>query len=173
MATTSQSLTIVGQRKRGMSIGRILAWVALVLAILMVLIPFYWMIRTAFSTNRELYANPTQILPVGFTWMNFARVLGLVDPATAMQYGGSGQTLNFFLFLRNSAIVTVLIVVGQLFFCALAAYAFARLNFPLRDQIFFLYIVALMIPGIVTLIPNFILIRNLGWLNTFQGIIAP
>jgi multiple sugar transport system permease protein len=63
--------------------------------------------------------------------------------------------------------------VGQLFFSALAAYAFARLNFPLRNQLFFLYVAALMVPGIVTLIPNYILIRNLGWLNTFQGIVAP
>jgi len=69
--------------------------------------------------------------------------------------------------------VTLLIVAGQLLFSSLAAYAFARLRFPLRDQIFFLYIVALMIPAIVTLIPNYILIRNLGWLNTFQGIVAP
>ena len=64
-------------------------------------------------------------------------------------------------------------MVGPIFFSALAAYAFARLRFPLREQIFFVYLTALMVPGIVTLIPNFILIRDLGWLDTFQGIIAP
>ncbi len=171
MAT--HGLTLAGRRRKGPSVGRILAWAALVLAILSILVPFYWVLRTALSTNRELYANPAVPLPVGTTIINFARVLGLVDLKTAQEAGGSGQALNFFLYLRNSAIVTILIVGGQLFFCALAAYAFARLHFPLRDQIFFLYIVALMIPGIVTLIPNYILIRNLNWLNTFQGIIAP
>ncbi len=97
----------------------------------------------------------------------------MTDAATAQALGGSGQSLNFWLYLRNSVIVTTLIVVGQLSFSALAAYAFARLHFPLRDQIFFLYIIALMVPGIVTLIPNYVLIRDLGWLNTFQGIVAP
>ena len=55
----------------------------------------------------------------------------------------------------------------------MAAYAFARLKFPGRDKIFFLFLTAMMIPPIFTLIPNFVLIKNLGWLNTFPGIIAP
>jgi multiple sugar transport system permease protein len=130
-------------------------------------------VRTSLSTNRELYANPGNILPVGFTLDNFARVLGQVDTDAAVAAGGSGQSLNFWLYLRNSIIVSSLTVFGQLLFSSMAAYAFARLKFPFREQIFFLYIVALMVPGIVTLIPNFILIRSLGWLNTFQGIVAP
>jgi len=120
-----------------------------------------------------MLANPKSLAPVGFTLINFARVLGQVDTATAVAAGGSGQQINFWLFLRNSIIVAVLVVVGQTFFSALAAYAFARLRFPFRDKIFFLYITALMIPGIVTLIPNFLLIRQLEWDNTFVGIIAP
>ncbi len=161
------------QRRRRLSLGRILAWAALMLAILAVLLPFYWVIRTALSTNRGLLVAPGSVLPVDMTWLNFARVLGQVDADTSRSLGGSGQSLNFWLYLRNSIIVTGLIVTGQIFFSALAAYAFARLRFPLRDQIFFLYIVALMVPGIVTLIPNYILIRDLGWLSTFQGIVAP
>ncbi|MCG8349575.1 MAG: carbohydrate ABC transporter permease [Chloroflexales bacterium] len=171
MAT--QALGKVEGRTQRLSAGRILAWAALILAILAVLGPFWWMIRTALSTNRALLADPTTLLPVGFTFDSFARVLGQVDTSEAVAAGGAGQTLNFWLYLRNSMIVTILIVAGQLFFSSLAAYAFARLNFPLRDKIFFLYIAALMVPAIVTLIPNFILVRNLGWLNTFQGIIAP
>jgi multiple sugar transport system permease protein len=170
---STQALTIAGQRKQRLRIGRIIAWAGLILAIVVVLVPFYWMIRTALSSNRELYANPTNPAPVGFTLINFARVLGQVDLVTSQAAGGSGQALNFFLYLRNSTIVAILLVTGQLFFSALAAYAFARLNFPLRSQLFFLYVAALMVPGIVTLIPNYILIRNLGWLNTFQGIVAP
>ncbi len=61
----------------------------------------------------------------------------------------------------------------QIFFSAMAAYAFARLKFPGRDLIFFLFLAALMVPGIVLFIPNFVLIRQLGWLNTFQGMVAP
>lgn len=172
MAT--QATTMAAQR-RGvrLSFGRIMAWAALILVLLSILLPFYWMFRTAITTNRSLLSNPTAWFPAEPTMVNFARVLGMVDTETAIAAGGSGQAVNFWLFLRNSLIVTGIIVVGQLSFSSLAAYAFARLNFPLRDQIFFFFIVALMVPGIVTLIPNFILIRSLGWLNTFQGIVAP
>lgn len=173
MTTQASALTVAGRHRKGPSAGRIAAWAALILTIVIILVPFWWMIRTALSTNREMYANPTSPLPVGFTMVNFVRVLGLADASVSQAAGGSGQALNFFLYLRNSVIVTVLIVVGQLFFSSLAAYAFARLRFPLREQVFFLYIAALMVPGIVTLIPNFILIHDLGWLNTFQGIVAP
>ena len=75
--------------------------------------------------------------------------------------------------MRNSIIVSVLVVIGQVTFCAMAAYAFARLAFPFRNQFFAIYIAALMVPGIVMTIPNFILVRNLGWIDTFAGIIAP
>jgi multiple sugar transport system permease protein len=70
-------------------------------------------------------------------------------------------------------IVCTLITIGQVAFCSMAAYAFARLKFPGRDKLFFLFLTAMMIPPIFTLIPNFVLIKNLGWLNTFPGIVAP
>jgi hypothetical protein len=107
------------------------------------------------------------------TLINFQRVLGLVDPETAIAMGGSGQSINFGRSIVNSVIVSILVVAGQTSFSAMAAYAFARLRFPFRDGLFAIYIAALMVPGIVTTIPNFILIRQLGWLNTFAGIVAP
>jgi len=161
------------RRRLKLTPGKIISWIIIILAIIIILFPFWWVLRTALSTQREMLANPKSLAPVGFTLVNFARVLGQVDTATAVAAGGSGQQINFWLFLRNSIIVAVLVVVGQTFFSALAAYAFARLRFPFRDKIFFLYITALMIPGIVTLIPNFLLIRQLEWDNTFVGIIAP
>lgn len=173
MASKPLSLATVRPSRKTPSLGRIIAWAVLVLVIVIILVPFWWVIRTALSTNREIYANPTSWLPVGFTWDNFARVLGMSDFKQAQAAGGSGQSLQFWLFMRNSFIVTIAVVAGQLFFSSMAAYAFARLRFPLRDKIFFLYITALMIPAIVTLIPNYVLVRSLGWINTFQGIIAP
>ncbi|MCA9983976.1 MAG: carbohydrate ABC transporter permease [Anaerolineales bacterium] len=161
------------QRRRPISWSKVAAWLVIISAIVIIIIPFLWVIRTALSTQRELLAQPKALLPVGFTYNNFLRVLGQVDTATAVAAGGSGQQINFWLFLRNSIIVTSLIVVCQTFFSSLAAYAFARLKFPLRDKIFFLYLTALMIPGIVTLIPNYLLIRELDWDNTFLGIVAP
>ena len=153
--------------------GRIAVLIVLALLLFVTLFPMWWVLRTALSDSRLIFSDTTSLLPVGFTTNNFARVLGLLSTEEAIAAGGSGQAINFFLFLRNSAIVTVLLVAGQVFFSALAAYAFARLHFPWREHIFFAFIAALMVPGIVTFIPNFVLIRNLGWLDTFQGIIAP
>lgn len=173
---TTQTLSPISTKPvaRRTSTGRIVAWVVVAAAIIITLVPFWWVVRTALSTKKELLANPDSVLPVGFTLTNFARVLGMVDAATAIAAGGSGQKINFWLFTRNSVIVALLTVVGQTFFSALAAYAFARLKFPGRDKLFNLYLAALMIPGIVTLIPNYLLIhRDLDWGNTFLGIVAP
>jgi len=160
-------------RFRRPNVGRIVAWTILALIIVLILFPFWWIVRTSLSNPKQLFVDTTSMLPAKFTLNNYARVLGMMSTSEAVAAGGSGQTINFLLYLRNSLIVTTSLVVGQISFSALAAYAFARLRFPLRDQIFTLYVAALMIPGVVMLIPNFVLIRTLGWLNTFQGIIAP
>ncbi len=139
----------------------------------MTLFPFYWMLRTAFTFPTAVFKNTSSLLPVQATLINFKRVLGMIDVETAIKLGGTGQSINFLMALRNSIIVSVLIVAGQITFCAMAAYSFARLQFPFRNQIFAIYIAALMVPGIVMTIPNFILVRNLGGLNTFAGIVAP
>jgi multiple sugar transport system permease protein len=152
---------------------RFLFWVVVVLIVLVTLFPFYWAIRTALTTQKGVYTQPTAFLPPDPTMGNFQRVLGLMDAETAVRLGGSGQRINFFIFLRNSIIVSALITVGQVFFSATAAYAFARMRFPLRRQIFGIYLSALMVPGIVLMIPNFVLIKTMGWLNTYQGIAAP
>ncbi|MEZ4610477.1 MAG: hypothetical protein R2838_09590 [Caldilineaceae bacterium] len=105
--------------------------------------------------------------------INFRRVLGWVDVETAVAMGGSGQSINFARALLNSVIVSTIVVVVQVASCAMAAYAFARLRFPLRDTLFAIYVAALMVPGIVTTIPNFILMRQFDLLNTYAGIVAP
>lgn len=153
--------------------GKLAAWIALGLLLFVTLFPFYWMLRTAFTFPTALYKETSSLLPVEPTLINFRRVLGMVDVETAVKLGGTGQSIDFFLALRNSIIVSALVVIGQVTFCAMAAYAFASLNFPLRNQIFAIYIAALMVPGIVMTIPNFILVRNLKLLDTFAGIVAP
>ncbi|MFN2166986.1 MAG: carbohydrate ABC transporter permease, partial [Anaerolineae bacterium] len=153
--------------------GKLLAWGGLVVLLFLTLFPFYWMLRTAFTFPTAVFRDTNSLLLVEPTLINFRRVLGMLDVQTAVELGGTGQSINFFLALRNSIIVSVIIVAGQVTFCAMAAYAFARLQFPLRNQIFAIYIAALMVPAIVMTIPNFVLIRGLGWLNTFAGIVAP
>lgn len=154
-------------------IGRIVAWIALGAILLVTLFPFYWMLRTALSTNTALYTHAGSLLPVDFTWGAFRRVLGLATPAEAKAEGGTTGSIDFWLYLRNSVIVASVITAGQVFFSSMAAYAFARLRWPGRDAVFFLFLTALMIPPIFVQLPNFILIRDLGLLNTLAGIILP
>jgi multiple sugar transport system permease protein len=153
--------------------GKAAAWGGLVLLLIVTLFPFYWMLRTALTFPTSIFKDTSSLLPVDATLINFQRVLGMLPIQQVIELGGTGQSIDFFLALRNSIIVSTLLVVGQVTFCAMAAYSFARLNFPFRNQIFAIYIAALMVPGIVMTIPNFILVRNLGWLNTFAGILAP
>lgn len=165
--------TVSQPNTRSINWGRIFLWIVMIIILFITIFPLWWILRTALTSPPLIFQNATALLPQGTTLLNFRRVLGLVTSEESIAVGGTGQSINFFLFLRNSFIVSTLITVGQVFFSATAAYAFARLRFPFRNQLFFLYISALMVPGIVTLIPNFILIRNLGWLGTFAGIVAP
>ena len=159
--------------KGKLNLGRVAAWTAMIILILITLFPFYWMVRTAFSTSKSLFTDPTSLLPVDFTTGAFQRVLGIATPEEARAEGGSGAAVNIGLYLRNSVIFATLTTAGQVFFSALAAYAFARLRWPGRDKVFFLFLTALMIPPIFVMLPNFILIKNLGLLNSFPGLILP
>lgn len=160
-------------RRRRFSWGRVLAWAAMIVALILTIFPFYWMVRTALSTSRSLPSDPSSMLPVDFTWGAFERVLGLATPQEALAEGGSGGSVNFWLYLRNSLIYATAVTLGQVFFCAMAAYAFARLHWPGRNVIFGIFLGALLVPPIFTSLPNFILIKNLGLLNTFPGMILP
>jgi multiple sugar transport system permease protein len=178
MATTTAPSRVAAATEpethdRRINIGRVEAWTAMIILILITLFPFYWMLRTAFSTSKSLFTDPASLLPVDFTTGAFQRVLGLATPAEAQAEGGSGAAVSFWLYVRNSVIFATLTTAGQVFFCALAAYAFARLRWPGRDIVFFVFLTSLMIPPIFTMLPNFILIKNLGLINTMPGLILP
>jgi multiple sugar transport system permease protein len=160
-------------RRRPRSLGRTLAWALLILALVLTLFPFYWMIRTALTPAADLPTDTTAIWPHHATLINFERVLGLTSTAQDIAAGGSGATLDFLVSLRNSIIYAGLIAAGQTLFCAMAGYAFARLRFRGRDLLFGVFVMALMVPPIFTLLPNFALVKTLGWIGTFQGLIAP
>src|SRR6266545_6298844 len=155
------------------SFGRIAAWAVMAGIVLVTLLPFYWILRTALSSNAALTADPGNPLPVDLTGGGFARALGLQSTKEAIAQGGSGGGLAFWRYLLNSVIVSTLVTVCQIFFSAMAAYAFARLRWRGRDKVFALFLAALMVPPIFTTLPNFVLIKNLGLLNSFAGIILP
>lgn len=153
--------------------GRVLSWVVLWLFILLTIFPFYWMLRTGLSNNRALAGASSSLLPADFTLGAFKRVLGLASVEEALAEGGSGASIHFWLYLRNSLVVASAITVGQIVFSAAAAYAFARLRWPGRDRVFGLFLSALLVPPIFTSLPNFLTIKSLGLLNTLPGIVLP
>jgi multiple sugar transport system permease protein len=153
--------------------GRILAWTFMILVILASLFPFYWMLRTALSSNNALYAGSDSVLPVRFSWGGFERVFGIQTGQEAIDNGGAGQPISFWHYLANSVIVSTLVTAGQVFFSAMAAYAFARLRWRHREKVFAFFLAGLMIPAIFTLLPNFVLIKQLGLVDTLLGISLP
>ncbi|NAS20934.1 ABC transporter permease subunit [Herbidospora sp. NEAU-GS84] len=149
------------------------SWLALAAALVVTVFPFYWMIRTALTPAADLFRDSTALWPSNPTLINFTRVLGLVSSEEARAAGGSGAEIDFLLYTANSLVYSGLIAVVQTLCCAMAGYAFARLRFPGRDLVFGVIVAALMVPPIFTLLPNFVLVKQLGLVNTFPGLVLP
>ena len=152
---------------------RLLGWAVLAVIVVVTVFPFWWMIRTALTPAADIYTDNTGLLPHDPTLINFARVLGLTTEAEARAAGGSGAHINFGRYLINSVVYCGLIAAFQTLFCAMAGYAFARLRFPGRELVFGIVIAALMVPPIFTLLPNFVLVKDLGLINSMAGMVAP
>ncbi|MGW6909938.1 carbohydrate ABC transporter permease [Streptomyces sp. NPDC054940] len=173
MATVTASTTTVRPQRRRFSPGRAAAWTVMGLIILITLLPFYWILRTALSTNAGLNASPADPLPVDLSTSGFERALGLQSTQEAVSQGGAGGGLDFWRYLLNSVLVSTLITGCQIFFSAMAAYAFARLRWRGRDKVFALFLAGLMVPTIFTLLPNFVLIKELHLVDSLLGIALP
>ena len=153
--------------------GRIAAWAALIAMLIVTVLPLWMVVKTALVPNAALFEQSATLLPAEPTLVNFKRVLGLVSPEDSIALGGSGADINFARALFNSVVFTTIVVVLQITSAAMAAYAFARLRFPGTRVLFALFIASMMVPGVVTFIPNFVLMRDLGGLNTMAGMVAP
>lgn len=135
--------------------------------------PLWIALKSSVTPHDEMFTSSGEIFPPKPTTFNFERVAGLVDEKDPRLKRASFARLNFGRVLLNSLIFTALVVIPQTLFSALAAYAFARLRFPGRRVIFFMFLASSMIPAAVLFIPNFILIKQLGLLNTYLGMAAP
>ncbi len=130
----------------------------LVALALLILTPFYWMLVNSLLPRAEAFSLPPVWIPSSITLDNYVEVF---------------DTLPFVRLVLNSLKLTVIITAGALITSTLAAYAFARLQFPGRDLLFIILLSALMVPQQVTVIPTFILIRNLGLLDTHEAVYLP
>lgn len=144
-------------RKRRAADG--LALVPLGAVAIVMLFPLYLMLLAALRPAERAFAYPPDLLPTSLTLANFPEALL--------------RLLPFPLYLRNTAIIAVLVIAGELLSCSLVAYGFARFRFPGRDVLFVVLLSTLMVPFIVRLVPLFVLFQRLGWINTFLPLVVP
>lgn len=125
---------------------------------IVVIAPFLWMILTSFKDMSEIYVYPPKWLPEKFNFDNY------VNAFTAAPFG------RYYL---NSLIVALTVTLGQLITCSMAAFAFARLRFKGRDILFYIFLGTMMIPYNVTMIPSFMVLYWLGWVDSYYALIVP
>lgn len=152
---------------------RMVAWAFMVLVIVVSVFPFYWILRTALSSNSALYSGASSLFPVGFSLGGFERVFGTQTGQAAVDAGGAGQPIDFWRYLLNSVAVSTMVTTGQILFASMAAYAFSRLRWKHRDRVFMLFLAGLMIPAIFTFLPNFSTVKRLHLVDTLFGIALP
>ncbi|MEX3610969.1 carbohydrate ABC transporter permease [Rothia sp. LK2588] len=137
---------------------KIWGYLGIVLAALTVAVPLYFVIITSFKTHGDIYSNPVSWIPSPWAPENYTYVW---------------QTLSFDRYLFNSIFITVVLTVVKVALGVLAAYAFAFIDFPGKKILFFLVLATLMVPNEITIISNYALVAQLGWRDTFTGIIVP
>ena len=157
------SVVLVGipwykQKAFRLGVNRTITYVALVVLALAFALPLFWMISTALKEDKQVMVFPPEWLPSPTVWQNFP------DAWTFQPFNT---------YLKNTLIVTGVATIGQLISASLVAYGFARMRFPGRDALFMVLLATTMLPYIVTLIPQFILFRELGWINTFLPLTVP
>lgn len=149
-------------RRRARSLGRLLGTLGVYLLCLLValltLIPLAWMILGSLKGPDEVVQYPPTFLPHRLMWSNYAQVF---------------TTVPFARYILNTFFVATTVTIVALLFHAMSAYALARLRFRGRDALFIGIVATMMIPFSVTLIPTFILVKSLGWLDTFWALIIP
>ena len=133
-------------------------WLSLVLVALSLLMiaPFVWMALTSFKTLSE--SSDPEWMPGAFRWGNYPEVF---------------KVIPFLRFAANSLVIAGWVTILQVFTSALAAFSFARLDWPGRDRVFFLYLASMMLPGLVTLIPTFQLMVRMDMVDTYLGLVLP
>jgi len=143
---------------RSSALTRGLGYLAMAVMVVVIGMPLYWMLTGALKTTQEIVTYPPVWFPANPRWQNF------VDAWNTAPFG------NFYV---NSIVTTTLASIAKLTNAVLSAYALAYLRFPGRDLVFLVILAALMIPVQVTILPNYLTMADLGWVNTYYGLVVP
>ncbi|OMF62174.1 ABC transporter permease [Paenibacillus sp. FSL R5-0490] len=144
---------------RKKSFSKRLLYVILVLYAVTTLVPFLWALSSSFKTLEEIISGTMNFIPKNFTLANYQQIFVEQD--------------LFPRWLLNSLIIAVIGTLLNIIFNSMAGYALARLAFPGKKALFIIILAVLMIPSQVTMIPNYLILKELGWLNSYQGMIVP
>ena len=149
-------------------------YIILSIGAISMLIPFLWMVVTSIKQPDEVFAAGGGIkwLPKHMFWQDTV-VNGSKVRAWWGNYPDAWNEINLLRLYLSSIFVAAVGTFGQVLTSSMAAYAFARLQFPGRDRLFFAYLATMMVPGSVTMIPIFVIMKHLHWINTYQGLIIP
>ena len=139
---------------------KVLSYILVILVAVIVILPFLWMIVSAFKSQRELFAYPPTFFPTEWKVENFIEA-------------ASRGSISFVQMFFNSMKIAVPATVFNILFSTMAGYAFARLQFRWRESVFMLFIASMMVPGAVTLIPRFLMFRDLGFYDTYVPLVVP
>jgi multiple sugar transport system permease protein len=150
-APRREARTIGGGLRTRRLIGQALTYGVLLLGLAAVLLPLYWMIATSLKTETALFVLPPQWAPDPVRWQNYLEVWQLIPLAR---------------YFANSLFITALAMVGEILTCALVAYGFARFRFPGRNALFAIMLGTMMLPGVITLIPSFVIWAQ--WLGRYD-----
>ncbi|WP_105616968.1 carbohydrate ABC transporter permease [Vallitalea okinawensis] len=126
----------------------------------LIIYPFIWMLVSSFKPLGEIYEFPMRFISDGMSLNNYKEVL-------------FNQSPSFLLYFKNTVITTVLSVVGTLLTSSMAGYAFAKMEFKYRDQLFLIYLITMMVPFQVLMVPQFIMFKYMGLFNTLWALILP
>ncbi len=135
-----------------------LLYALMLLLVIVMVLPFAWMLSTSLKAQQYILETPPQLLP---------------NPLTFESYTGLAQRMDIGRIIFNSVFVALATTIGQIIISAMAAYAFSRLQWRGRNLVFTLYLATMMVPSVVMVIPQFVLIRQLGWVNTYAALIVP
>ena len=149
---------MTGSRSLGFRLRRIALHAALMSVGMLFMLPFVWSISTSLKPMADLFQVTPSLIPSETRWDNYSAVF---------------DAAPFLRFYVNTIAVTIARTLGQVFIASLAAFAFAQLRFPGRDAIFFVLLAGLMVPDQVLIVPRFVIMREFGWLDTYQGLIIP
>ena len=144
-------------RRPRVTVGRVLVIATVIIIGLVMLAPFVWMLSASLKLNRDVFTFPIRWIPAEPRWQNY------VDIWTKIPLG---------LFVWNTAKITIAVTILQLLTSSFAAYAFAKLQFPFRDTLFLGYIATIAMPWQVYMVPQFLLLRELGLHNTHWSLIV-